>query len=232
MTVPDTRATANDLQNWLAVTDPKAQSAGSTYSQDGDQYDIAMIFNVEASLYPHVKSYLTGYAGDHKGKLTGLQENVQDVTNDYIDSQSRLANLRVEQTRLQTLMSQAQSVNDVLSVEQRLTDVEGQIEQLEAHLNQLNGQTTFYSIQIQLTPLSSYISPITQPWNPGVIFHSALVSAQAFGEGLLTLLIWLAVYAVYIIPLCVIIWLVTRFMRRRSARLAAPATSGAPPPLA
>ncbi len=232
MTVPDTRATANDLQRWITTTDPKAQSAGSTYSQDGDQYDILLTFNVEASLYPQIKSYLTGYADQHKGKLLGLQETVQDVTNDYIDSQSQLANLRVEQTRLQTLMSQAGSIADILTIEQRLTDVEGQIEQIEAHLNQLNGQTTFYSIQIQLTPLSSYVPPITQPWNPGVVFHHALTSAQAFGQGLLTLLIWLAVYAIYIIPLCVIIWLVVRFMRRRSARLAAPTVSAPPPPAA
>lgn len=230
MAMPDTRATANALQSWITTTDPKAQSAGSTYSQDGDQYDVTMTFDVEASLYPAVKSYLTSYAGDNKGKLIGLQETVQDVTNDYVDSQSRLANLRVEQGRLQTLMGQAQSISDILTIEQRLTDVEGQIEQIEAHLNQLNGQTTFYSVQIQLTPLSTYVPPITQPWNPGAIFHSALSSAQAFGEGLLTLLIWLAVYAVYIIPLCVIIWLIVRFARRRAARLATTTTSAAPPP--
>jgi hypothetical protein len=130
------------------------------------------------------------------------------------------------------LMGQAQSIADILTIEQRLTDVEGQIEQIEAHLNQLNGQTTFYSIQIQLTPLSTYVPPIAEPWNPGVIFHSALTSAQAFGEGLLTLLIWLVVYAVYIIPLCVIIWLVVRFARRRAARLATATSGAAPPPTA
>jgi hypothetical protein len=234
MAMPDTRATASALQAWITTTDPKAQSAGSTYSQNGqgdNQYDVTLTFNVEASLYPQVKGYLTSYAGANKGKLIGLQETVQDVTNDYVDSQSRLANLRVEQTRLQTLMGQAQSIGDILTIEQRLTDVEGQIEQIEAHLNQLNGQTTFYSVQIQLTPLSTYVPPITQPWNPGVIFHNALSSAQAFGEGLLTLLIWLAVYAVYIIPLAIIIWLVVRFTRRRAAR-AVGASGAAPPPTA
>jgi hypothetical protein len=155
---------------------------------------------------------------------------VQDVTGAYVDAQSRLANLRAEQGRLQTLMSQAKSISDILTIEQRLTDVEGQIEQLEAQLNQLNGQTTFYTIQIQLTPLSTYVPPITQPWNPGVIFHEALSSAQAFGEGLLTLAIWLGVYAVYIIPFGVIVWLIVRFWRRRNAPAAAPAAAGAVQP--
>lgn len=227
MAMPDTRATANALQSWIIAADPKAQSAGTSYSQDGNQYDVSVTFNVEASLYPQIKSYLTGYAGENKGKLIGLHETVQDVSNDYVDSQSRLANLRVEQTRLQTLMGQAQSISDILTIEQRLTDVEGQIEQIEAQLNQLNGQTTFYTIQIQLTPLSTYVPPVTQPWNPGVIFHNALSSAQAFGEGLLTAAIWLGVYAIYIIPLGVIIWLIVRFWRRRNA---APAPVGATQP--
>ncbi len=230
MAMPDPRATANDLQTWILSTDPKAQSSGSTYTQDGSQYDVTLSFTVEASMYPQIKDYLTGYADGHKGTLVRQQESVQDLTNDYVDSQSRLANLRAEQGRLQTLMNQAGSMNDVLTVEQRLSDVEGQIEQIEAHLNQISGQTTYYTVQLQLTPLSTYVPPVTQPWNPGVIFHEALDSATVFGEGLLTLLIWLAVYGIYIIPLGLIIWLVTRYMRRRGARVAPTASGSAAPP--
>lgn len=233
MTAPDTRAAAADLQSWITSTDPKAQSAGVNYVVDSDQYDISLTFNVQASLYPQIESYLASYASQHKGKLISLEETVQDVTNDYVDSQSRLTNLRGEQARLQTLMSQAQSLGDVLTIEQRLTDVEGQIEQIEAHLNELSGQTSFYTIQIRLTPVSTYMPPVAQPWSPAAIFHDALTSALAFGEGLLTLFIWLAVYAIYIVPVGVIIWLVVRYTRRRSAALAVSATrpsgSGAPP---
>ena len=61
-------------------------------------------------------------------------ETVQDETNDFLDTQSRLTNLRAEQPRLLTLLSQAQNLGDTLQVEQRLTDVEGQIENIEVHL--------------------------------------------------------------------------------------------------
>lgn len=230
MAMPDPRASAKSLESWILTTDPKAQSSGSTYSQDGDQYDVNLSFTVQASIYPQIKDYLTAYAEGHKGTLVRQQESVQDLTSDYVDSQSRLANLRVEQGRLQTLMSQAGSMNDVLTVEQRLSDVEGQIEQIEAHLSQISGETTYYTVQLQLTPLSTYVPPVTQPWNPGVIFHEALDSAKVFGEGLLTLFIWLAVYSVYIIPVGLIIWLVTRYMRRRGERVAPTASGSATPP--
>jgi hypothetical protein len=186
-----------------------------------------MTFNVEAAIYPQIESYLAGYAQSHGGKLLNLQETVQDVTNDYVDSQSRLTNLRGEQQRLLSLMGQAQSLADVLAIEQRLTDVEGQIEQIEAHLAQLSGQTSFYTVQIQLSPLDSAIAAPPAPWNPGQVLHDALGAARGFGQGLLTLLIWLGVFAIYIVPVVVVIWFIRRlFIRRRAARVV---VSTAPP---
>jgi hypothetical protein len=230
MAMPDTRAAGGDLKTWIANADPRSQSAGASYSQDGDAYDVTLRFTVQASQYDQVESYLRDYAGQHKGKLVSLQETVQDVTNDYIDTQTQLSNLQAEEKRLETLMGQAQSLNDLLTIEQRISDVQGQIQQINAHLSQLSGQTTYYSIQIQLTPLSTYVSPAPIAWDPGGVFHDALASAKVFGEGLLTLLIWLAVYSIYFIPLGVIVWLVMRYRRQRAARLAVPVSRVAPPP--
>jgi hypothetical protein len=219
MTAPDPRKAASDLQTWILAADPKAVSAGMNYSQNGSSYDVSMTFDIQAAIYPQVESYLASYAQGHGGALLSLQETVQDVTNDYIDSQSRLANLRAEQQRLQTLMSQAQSMSDVLQIEQRLSDVEGQIEDTEAHLTQLSGETTFYTVQIQLTPLDSVITTPSQPWSALPILQQAWSAAVAFGQFLLTLLIWLGVFAIYIVPVLALIWGVRRLLaRRRTAR--------------
>src|SRR5262249_30301724 len=117
----DTRRAAADLQAWIMTTDPKATSAGMTIDQgDNDQYTVTMTFSVQASLYPQIQRYLADYAGQHGGKLASLRETVQDVTNDYVDTQSRLANLRAEQQRLQTLMSQATSLPALLTTDHPL----------------------------------------------------------------------------------------------------------------
>lgn len=219
MTFSDTRKVATDLQNWIATTDPRSTSAGVTYQQqDTNRYQITMTFSVAAAAYPQVFSYLAGYAQTHHGTLNNLHETVQDVSNDYVDTTSRLKNLRTEQERLLSLLSQAKSLSDTLAIEQRLTDVEGQIEQIEAHLNALNGQTTFYNVTITLAPVytPSPESPAT-PWNPGQTFHDAFNAALGFGQGLLSVLIWLATFAIYIIPALVIFLLVRRWLRARAA---------------
>jgi hypothetical protein len=229
MTFSDTRATATDLQQWVAATDPRSSSAGVTYQEQAtNRYQIAMTFSVAASAYPQVFSYLAGYAQTHHGTLNNLHETVQDVSNDYVDTTSRLKNLRTEQDRLLALLSQAKSLSDTLAIEQRLTDVEGQIEQIEAHLNALNGQTTFYMVTITLAPVYTPApdSP-SAPWNPGQTFHDALTAALGFGQGLVSVLIWLATFAIYLIPVVVIFLLVRRWRRARAAERPAPAIAPA-----
>lgn len=232
MTFSDTRAIATDLQQWIATTDPHSSSAGVTYQEQAtNRYQITMTFSVAATAYPQVFSYLAGYAQTHHGTLNNLHESVQDVSNDYVDTTSRLKNLRTEQDRLLALLSQAKSLSDTLAIEQRLTDVEGQIEQIEAHLNALNGQTTYYMVTITLTPLYTPTpdSP-SAPWNPGQTFHDALTAALGFGQGLVSALIWLATFAIYLIPVVVIFLLVRRWRRARAAKRPAPAIAPAVAP--
>ena len=223
MEVKDTRRVAADLQAWINTTDPRSSSAGVDYKQVGDNlYSVSMQFSVQATLYTQVKLYLETYNSQYGGQLVSLHETIQDVTNDFVDSQSRLRNLRGEQQRLLTLLSSAGAIGDVLAIEQKLTDVEGQIEDLEAHLNALNGQVTYYTVSINLQPIAP-ASPPPPPaagWNALQILQDAWAASVAFGEALLTLFIWLLTFSIYIIPVAVIAWFV--WQRRRAKRLIAP----------
>jgi hypothetical protein len=215
MGVKDTRQTADALQAWIMATDPHASSAGMNYQQvDTNGYTFTMSFLVQASLYPQIQSYLRDYAPQQKGQLLGFQESVQDVTNDYIDTQSRIKNLRGEQARLLDLMNRTQELNDILSIEQRLTDVEGQIEQMEEHASDLGNQLQFYTITITLQPLTTPAPPPPPPptpgWSAGQIFHDAFATSLALAQGLLTILIWLLAFSIYIVPLLLIAWFVYR----------------------
>jgi hypothetical protein len=231
MAVKDTRQVASDLQSWIATTDPRASSAGIDYQQVGDNlYNVSLTFSVQSTDYTQIEEYLTSYASQHGGKLLSLHENVKDVTNDYIDSQSRLTNLRGEQSRLLTLLSQTQALGDIITVQNKLTDVEGQIEGIEAHLNALKNQVTFYTVTINLQPVSTVAStppPQNTSWNPGQVLHDSLSAALAFGQVLATMLIWLGAFCIYLIPAAAIVWFI---WRRRHPRQVIASLAGAGPP--
>ena len=231
MEVKDTQRVANDLQSWISTTDPLSTAQNINYQQVGDNlYDVSMAFSVQASLFPRIESYLNSYPVQHNGRLLSTNMSTQDVSSDYVDTQSRLNNLRGEQQRLLTLLSHANALGDVLSIDQRLTDVEGQIEQIEAYLNDLNGQTTCYNISVNLQPSQAALTPSTG-WSISSIWQGALSAAIAFGQVLATVLVWLVVFSVYIIPAALIVWFVQRWRRAQVQRTASAVTATTPPPL-
>jgi uncharacterized protein DUF4349 len=220
MLVKDTRQVASDLQSWIATADPRSTSAGINYEQTYDNfYNVTMTFSVTSTQYTQIEEYLAGYAQQHGGKLTSLHESVQDVSNDYIDSQSRLTNLRGEQQRLLTLLSNTTALGDIITVESKLTDVEGQIEDIEAHLNALKNQTTFYLVTIGLQPMAPVAPPppTSTPWSFGQVLHDAWSTALGFGQGLATLLVWLVVFCIYLIPVALVGWFIWRRIHPKQA---------------
>jgi hypothetical protein len=215
MQVDNTQKVASNLQSWISTTDSLATATSVNYQQVGNNlYNVSMSFSVQASLFPQIEAYLNSYPAQHGGKLLNTTLNTQDMSNDYIDTQAQVTDLKAEQQRLLVLMGQATKLNDVLNINQQLTGVEGQLDQIEAHLNDLRSQTTFYTVSISLQPTQIPVAP-TQPqaptWSPLAIWHGALSASIAVAETLLTVIIWLLAFSVYIIPVGVLAWFVRRW---------------------
>jgi hypothetical protein len=222
MAVQDTRQSATFIQQWLTSADPQATSDGVDYEQiSTNQYNVTLTFLVDTAHYTQFEDYLRDYAGQRGHSLLSLQETVQDVTNDYVDTQASLSNLRAEEQRLLTLMNQAQDLSDTLNVEQQLTQVDGQINDIEAHLNALKGETTFYTVNINLQPVGTVPPPTSPPpaWSIVSIWQSAWGAVIGIWQVLMSMIVWLAAFSIYIIPLAVIVWLVRKRVWRGSPRV-------------
>ncbi|GCE08615.1 hypothetical protein KDAU_59440 [Dictyobacter aurantiacus] len=238
MQVKDTRKVASDIQAWITATDPRSSSAGADYTQVSDKYyNVSLTFSVQATMYPQIYNYLRDYnvQGSTGGKLVGFKETVQDVSNDYVDTQSRIKNYKGEQTRLLTLLSHAQAVGDIVTIDQKLTEVESNIETSEAHLKLLSSQVTFYTVNLYLQPIIPDV-PVPAPqtdtgWSFSSAFGAAFSASLNFGRALLTFLIWLLAFSIYVVPVVIIAWLIRRY-RVTIGRLVSPllATSRPTPP--
>lgn len=80
----------------------------------------------------------------------------QDVTDEYVDIQSRLKGLRATEDRLLEIMQQADDVEDALNVQLELSNLQTRIEQIEGRIKYLE-QTSAYSlinIYLQASPLA------------------------------------------------------------------------------
>lgn len=93
-------------------------------------------------------SFLTFASG--KAHLTRKTENTQDVTLQYHDIESRKKALTAEQDRLLTLMAQAESMDAVIAIESRLSDIRYQLESLESNLRLYDNQVQYSTVTLRV----------------------------------------------------------------------------------
>lgn len=75
----------------------------------------------------------------------------QDVTDEYVDSNSRLRSLRATEEALLALLAQATDVEDALEVQRELTDLQAEIESLEGRIKFLEQTAAFSLVNVDLT---------------------------------------------------------------------------------
>ena len=85
----------------------------------------------------------------------------QDVTEEYVDSQSRLASLRATEQRLLSFLDQAENVEEALEVERQLGALQLRIEEIQGRLNYLSQVAAFslINVNLRLTPFEVDVDP-------------------------------------------------------------------------
>jgi hypothetical protein len=84
-------------------------------------------------------------------KVLGESENGTDVTGQYTDLQAQLAAATSERDALLVVLSRAQSIGDILSVRDRVTTAQAEVNQLQGRINLLDRQATFSSLSVTLS---------------------------------------------------------------------------------
>ena len=83
--------------------------------------------------------------------MLGESENGTDVTAQYVDLQAQLAAATSGRDALLVVLSRAQTVGDILAVQDRVTAAQTQVEQLQRRINGLGDQAAFSSLAVTLS---------------------------------------------------------------------------------
>ena len=93
-------------------------------------------------------AFLTEVSG--QGNVTYKNESVQDVTLQYTDITSRKKTLQMEQDRLWELLEKAESIDAVIALEARLSEVRYQLESIESQLRTLDNQIVYSTVYLSI----------------------------------------------------------------------------------
>lgn len=88
-------------------------------------------------------------AGD-LGYVTYRNESTENIGEQYYDTEARLKTQKTKQDRLLVLLEKAETMEDIISLESALSEVEYQIEQLSSTLNRYDSLVGFATIELNL----------------------------------------------------------------------------------
>jgi hypothetical protein len=142
------------------------------------------------------------------GKVLVEATREQDVTGQVVDLDARIRNLQASEAQYRALLQQATKIEDILTVQGRLDDVRGEIEQLQAQLDQLGNLAELATLTVTLVPSDAPIESAAESWDAGAVLESALAALVGIGQALLAAGIWLLILGLPLALLAGIIVLV------------------------
>ena len=90
------------------------------------------------------------------GNVPYSSSSATNITMEYQDTSARLTARQTEQTRLLELLSKAETVEDVMSIESRLSDVRYEIESLTSQIKNWDNQVSYSTLSIEIQEVALY----------------------------------------------------------------------------
>ena len=222
----DITAEAQELEPALqAVTDRLTALGGyveNQYIYNGSLYSGRRYRNADLTLrVPADKLSELIAAVEETGNVVSSSRSTEDVTLQYVDTESRVTALKTEQTRLLELMEQAETMSDLLEIESRLTEVRSDLERYTSQLKVLANQVDYATVSLSLSEVQEY-TPVAEKTRWEKITEGFVGSIRGVWNLILDVLSFLIIALPYLVVLGLVIWalviLIHRLRRKKGPK--------------
>lgn len=166
---------------------------------------------------------------DTLGNVSGYNTSAQNITSQFVDTESRLKTYRIEEERLLSMLEKAETVADMITIETRLSEVRYNIESLTSQLNNWQHQVDYSTINISIYEVKQFSPEVEIPRTLAEEIADAL--SKSF-RGVVSFLKAALVFIIAAIPvlvllaviLIIVLFIVKKSKKRKTAHLPAPDT--------
>lgn len=156
------------------------------------------------------------------GNLINKQESTEDVTRAYVDVESRLRSLRLQEERLFEMMEQAGELETLLAIQNQLTEVQYQLDSYTSQRNTYDDLVSYSTVTVFVEEVRVFTeAPVTFGDRVAEAFRG---SWRSFGDGVQDFAVGFIYFLPTLLVLCVLaaimIPLVRMAAKRSRARLA------------
>jgi hypothetical protein len=198
LVVEDTHATTKAIKAIVGEVEKEGAfivSSEEVVKTESQVLAANMTIRVPAARFDEIMERLAALAV----RIEERRETAEDLTEEYVDLQGRLASMEAARDRLRRFMGEANRVEELLLVERQLAEREAEMESLMGRLEYLAGSARLSRVNISLRPsvLSNQVKALWQPGETAKRAFAGLVrSLQSavdiliyFGIGLLPWLV-------------------------------------------
>lgn len=160
-------AETEDLDALLSGIDSRVSKLGGYVEArdvyNGSQYSSARYRNADLTI--RIPADRLNEFVEHITQNTNIissNETADDITLNYTATESRVKALETEQARLLELLEKAESMSDLLEIEERLTDVRAELEQVTSQLRIYDNQVNYGTVYLSVSEVKEY-TDTTEP---------------------------------------------------------------------
>lgn len=206
------------FEDLMQTVEEKTESLGgyveSSNTYNGSHYYGNSTRNANLTLRipaEHLDEFLSAVA--ENSNVISRDENVTDVTLQYVDMKSHKEALLTEQERLLELLEQAESVEDIITIESRLSDVRYQIESMESQLRTMDNQVSYSTVYLYIDEVAK-LTPVKEQTTLEKIKTGFAESLYNVGSGIKNFVIGLIIRIPYLVIWAVVIFLIVLTVKR------------------
>lgn len=212
-----------DLDGLLAALDQTITGLGGYVEgqniYNGSTYADRRYRNADLTVRVPAES-VDRFTGDLEGMSNVVRKNkhLEDITLNYVDTESRVAALKTEEARLLEFMAQAETMADLLEIESRLTDVRYELERYTSRLRTYDNQVDYATIHLNIEEVQEY-TPVAEKTTWQRITEGFADSVDDLGDSLVELVVWLIVSSPFLLVYgggAVVIFLLVRKLRKKA----------------
>ena len=136
------------------------------------------------------------------GERIGLTVSSQDVSEEFVDLEGRLAYWKAQEAFYLRLMDETDDISQLVALQNQMRDVLLEIEAIEGRMRYLDGRTTFSTLTVGLTevPGAAPVVPEEPVAEPGILMEAL----ETAGTVLLSVIAFLIVAAAFALPLAIV----------------------------
>lgn len=155
------------------------------------------------------------------GTVVSQSESAEDVTLQYADTESRITSLKTEQERLNELLKKADNLENIIALEDRLTEVRYELENYQSQKKLYDSLIAYSTVSITLEEVnytvaiddSTFLSRITTG-----LENSFRDIKNGFIDFLVLFIVTLPYLTIWAVVLVIIIWVIRKMIRRKKIK--------------